>query len=84
MPFALSLYAGIVVPSLLSVPQPIEFFLEVAPAYPSGNGEKAFFLQLLVHLPHQLVGVGLEMPSSLATSSALTNSSFSMVSTSLF
>ena len=43
MPFALSLYAGIVVPSLLSVPQPIEFFLEVAPAYPSGNGEKAFF-----------------------------------------
>ena len=59
MPFALSLYAGIAVPSLLPVPQPIEFFLEVAPAHSSGNGEKAFFLQLLVHFPHQLVGVGL-------------------------
>ncbi len=56
MPFTLSLYAGIVVSSLLSVPQPIEFFLEAAPAHPSGNGEKAFFLQLFVHFPHQLGG----------------------------
>ena len=43
MCFALSLYAGIVVPSLLSVPQPIEFFLEVAPAYRPGMVRKPFF-----------------------------------------
>ena len=46
-------------PSLLIFPQSIELFLEVAPAHPSGDGEETFLLQLLVHLPHQLVGVGL-------------------------
>ena len=47
------------VPSLLIFPQSIELFLEVVPAHPSGDGEETFLLQFLVHLPHQLVGVGL-------------------------
>ena len=46
-------------PSLLIFPQSIELFLEVASAHPSGDGEETLLLQLLVHLPHQLVGVGL-------------------------
>ena len=49
----------ILLPPLMLVPQSVGFFLKVAPAHSSGDGDKTFLVQFLVHLPHQLVGVGL-------------------------
>ena len=73
---------GIVVSSSLIIPQSIKLFFKIASAYSSGDSDETFLFQFLVHFPYQLVGVGLEIPNSLDTSSAFTNNSLLMFCTS--